>query len=422
MSDRIINVAEITEDFNKNTKYCAQVWNGAVVDVTGKGAVCCEIGYLLEDTHITKNTLSEFQQNPKVEELRRKMLNSEEPRECKNCFNIEREGVISLRHSLNKDYIKRNNGTFPLKTTVENLEIRFGNLCQLECVMCHPSRSKKVENVIQFVKKTDEDLFNNQFGHFYFDNINFDSSWCEDESVFDAIVEQSRDVKRLFLNGGEPLLSKAHNGFLQKLIDANLAKNIDLVYSTNFLLGEQKHFDLWKQFKHVSITLSLDDLYERNRFIRYPSNWDKVKTALDFFYDETKKYRNIEIKVWKTITSLNYAYTLDFFEFFESNYPNLYVEMRAVQDPQFLDPAHLPQAVKQKISDPLLKFFDDHDKYKIQGIPKVNHILHTQDDPEKLKAGMDYFKIYGKYRNMNERELFKQTFDLLEMDQNDKVA
>lgn len=417
MPNRIINVKEIIEDFNKNTKYCAQVWNGAVVDVTGKGAICCEIGTLLEDTHISKNTLSDFQQHSKIEELRQMMLRGEEPKVCKNCFNVEREGVISLRHSLNKDYIGWNNGTFPLKNKIENLEIRFGNLCQLECAMCHPSRSKKVENTIQFVKDKNEQLFKNQFGHFYFDSANFDSSWCEDEKIFDEIVKQCKEVKRLFLNGGEPLLSKAHNGFLQKLIDADLSKNIHLVYSTNFLLGEQKHFDLWKHFKYVSITLSLDDLYERNRFIRYPSNWDKVKSSLDFFYAEAKKYKNIELKVWKTVTSINYAYTLEFFEFFTVYYPELYVEFRSVQDPQFLDPCHLPPLIKQQISEPLLKFFSEHDKYKVQGVPKVAHILHTPSNPEKLEAGLEYFRLYGEYRNMNERSIFKKTFDLLEMGQ-----
>lgn len=401
--------------FNINTVLCAQLWNSAVIDASGNAAICCEIGKILSDMHIAEYSIFDFQRHQYIEQMRQKMLSGEKLNECDNCFNAERNGVKSLRQHLNEGYVKYHGGNFPLELNVENLEIRFGNLCQLECAMCHPSRSKKFENVVNFVKSKDNTLYHSHENHFVFDVSAFNSAWCEDDAVFVKIVNQCSKVTRLFLNGGEPLLSKSHNLFLQKLIDAGFAKNIVLVYSTNFLLGKNEHFELWKQFKNVSLTLSLDDLYDRNKFIRYPSDWEKIQKALDFFYHTSKNHANVQIRIWQTVNVLNFAYILDFFEFFNSKYPDLDVEFRSIQQPSFLDPANLPMGVKEIIVKRLIAFFEKNPSYKVQGIPRALHILNSNCDLSKLKDGLKYFEIYGEHRAMNEKKLFKRTFDLLDI-------
>ena len=38
----------------------------------------------------------------------------------------------------------------------------------------------------------------------------------------------------------------------------------------------EKVIDLWRQFDNVKVSCSIDDLGDRNFYIRYPSDWDTV--------------------------------------------------------------------------------------------------------------------------------------------------
>ena len=42
----------------------------------------------------------------------------------------------------------------------------------------------------------------------------------------------------------------------------------------------EKTFDIWKQFGKIQVSASIDDLAERNHYIRHPSNWEDVTNHL----------------------------------------------------------------------------------------------------------------------------------------------
>ncbi len=339
------------------TNLCAQMWNGSVIDTTGKGGICCEMAKLLNDTNIKIQTLADFKQHSDIKRIQQEMIQGKEPVECKNCFDREKHGVKTLRNHLNDDWHRYHpNKEFDFKDTTENLELRFGDLCQLQCAMCHPHRSKKIRDTVDFIHTNNSELGKKQI-HFLNYDKNIDTSWVEDDVVFEKILNECSDLKRLFLNGGEPLLAKTHNNFLKKLIDRGISKSVEINYSTNILLVTEEHFELWSKFKWVNLSLSLDDLYDRNRFIRYPSNWENIINSLNLIYGNRNRFRNVKIdSIWRTINSLNFYYTIEFFEFFKTNYPDFRINMRGIQDPDFLNPIHLPQKIKEDIGKPIIDY------------------------------------------------------------------
>ena len=93
--------------------------------------------------NIKDMTLEQAWNSDKQIELRRQLLNGEQAPLCYQCWDMERQGSISLRQSMNK---VRNNMlpkkldlTMPFKVPV--LELKLSNLCNFRCRTCKPDLS-----------------------------------------------------------------------------------------------------------------------------------------------------------------------------------------------------------------------------------------------------------------------------------------
>ena len=108
---------------------------------------------------------------------------------------------------------------------------------------------------------------------------NHEFSVSIDEENYQKLLLTLNTVNNLFFAGGEPLIQDKHYEILQYCIDNNLAKDIDLVYNTNFSKLKYKKWnvlELWKHFKRVACGTSLDDFKERGEYQRTNIKWDDV--------------------------------------------------------------------------------------------------------------------------------------------------
>jgi organic radical activating enzyme len=335
-----------------------------VVKPSGCAGICCEVTEDLTDMHVRTHTFKQMQNHPRVLRMRQEMLDGKEPPECWRCFSKEKLGANSLRHSLNDTYYGINGDFDPSFVQPQNVEFVLGNLCQLRCVMCSPVRSKKVEEQHRFIALKDmRKSFN---GHVTAEPFNMDVSWVEDSKLWDSIAEQSTTARRVYINGGEPLLAREHEKVLQRLIEQGVAQKTLLVYSTNGLLLDDRHLELWRHFKKVSVSFSLDDLYERNHFVRYPSDWEQVERALNKVAEWRKDpaNSNIHVSIWCAINMLSYVYLDKFLAFFGKRYPDMWIDWRAIQSPTFLNPAHLPTNLKLMTMVRMAMLFKEYPQYR----------------------------------------------------------
>ena len=100
-----------------------------------------------------------------------------------------------------------------------------------------------------------------------------------DELKYDHLSKTNLDnIKRIYFNGGEPLLTNEHLTVLKKIKDLN---TVEISYNTNgSIYPNQQTLDLWYQAKSVDIHFSIDGIGKRFEETRTPLKWDKVSDVI----------------------------------------------------------------------------------------------------------------------------------------------
>jgi hypothetical protein len=221
-----------------------------------------------------------------LQKVRDRMLAGEVVEDCLNCHYEELVGIRSRRQRENSKWHAMRDATASscASTNLVSLDLRLGNVCNLECVMCgahESSRWEKVErqlrpasslgkrcvhaDAVSTASQRTEALFGSRF--------------MED---FSSLLPSLRE---LTLGGGEPLLSPAHQKLLETCVRSNHARHIHLYYHTNGTMAPSWLSDYWRQFAGVDVFLSVDAVGERNHYIRYPTDWTRVNNNILKFYD-----------------------------------------------------------------------------------------------------------------------------------------
>ena len=355
-----------------------------------------------------KDSIDDIMNSDYYKQTRLQMLNDEIPKACERCFIEEQNGIRSKRLEENenyKDFTIENaksitDGSGKIKVPMKFVELRLGNLCNVKCRSCNPASSTK------WVKEYKELEKNFDFVTSY--RWVDDFSWIENDKFWDDLFDNSDELEMIYINGGEPTLVKKHWEYLDKLVEKDMAKNISLWYSINMTNLPPKTFDIWKKFKNVRVSCSIDDIDKRNLYLRYPTQWKSVLKNLDLLLDE--KY--LDVSVCQTISFLNVFYMDEFYDYFH-NHKKLHVHQNMVYDPQFLSPWILPIEIKQDIIDRCEKVMNkaDFDIFK-------SYMMNNKSDEKLLQQGIEYNEYLDGTRNENMKETFKELFDALAKDKN----
>ena len=388
------------------TTYCALPWNHLATHPDGAVSLCCRVDFnegigMSFDKQVGANRLFYNLNFDKIEkiinsdsfkEVRLKMLKSERPLPCLSCFKEEDLGLVSKRMRENSifdveiaDLKLKTSDSGEISPNIEYAELRLGNLCNLKCRTCNPNSSSKwsaeygtTQDSLDFIKKYD---------------LKANFKWAETEVFWADFLANTQQLKQLYINGGEPTLIKQHWLYLQKLIDLNLSKNINIKYNINMTYLPQNAFAIWRQFKSVYIGASVDDLNERNTYIRHGANWEEILKNLKLIHDA-----GFAIAIEQTVSVYNVFY-LDEMELLCKN-NKLGYGLNFVYDPDYLAIGCIPDRVKKiilsklknKISDNLFKDISAHMSAK-----------------ENLEL-WEKFKMYNQFLDKNRNENFKDSF------------
>jgi organic radical activating enzyme len=134
------------------------------------------------------------------------------------------------------------------------------------------------------------------------DQKDFNNKWHENPAFWKEMYAQIPNLKQVYFAGGEPLLIKEHKLFLEEIIRQGYADKILVRYNTNGLLVDDGIIELWTKFKKVKVGFSLDDVSDRNYYIRYPSDWATIEKNLHRL-DNTPD--NIHVSIATAIQILN---------------------------------------------------------------------------------------------------------------------
>jgi sulfatase maturation enzyme AslB (radical SAM superfamily) len=214
------------------------------------------------------------------------------------------------------------------------------------------------------------------------------TEWFRDTKFYDELLTQCDELEEVWINGGEPTLIKEHGYFLEKLIENGKSKDINLHYSLNMTDVPDRFIEIWKKFKNVRIHLSIDDLDERNDYIRYGSKWNNI---MDNF-KKIIEYKDVfRIEVCQTVSAYN-VFNIDNFKKMCLDY-DVIVAHNYVNHPGFQHVSIIPSEMKDEILSNIKYLRDDEKNRLITELTK-------ESNPEDLDKFIKFTYILDNKRGV----------------------
>lgn len=289
-----------------------------------------------------KSTMDEIRNSDSFKQVRLNMIAGIEPEACHRCYETERSGGRSKRMLENHLYGWKEEDAFTyvdgsIDSPLQFIELRLGNTCNLACVTCNSISSSKWSK--------DEKTLSKKIEWFRAFENSKQTRWFESEEFYENLASISKHVRKIYINGGEPLLIKQHRVLLQKLIDMGVAKNIHIEYSINLTIKEQDFINLWSHFQQVTVQFSIDAVGEMNDWIRYGSNFGEIQNNLEWYI--ANKPHNVFYMICQTVSAVNACQISEMKEF-ASKY-DLFMHVNPVYSPDYFSAAALTEAEKIKV-------------------------------------------------------------------------
>ena len=400
----------MNKDFllNDSKTFCMFPW--VHLNATPKGDVypCCSNDYTQPVGNTKENSLEEIFNSPKMKELRLDMLNERKNSICDFCYKHEEAGPYSFRNYSKEHFGKYFDETVP--TTQEDgtvdefkmryFDIRFSNICNFKCRTCGS----------EFSSKWGEEM-----------RKNYDPSHpvlihVDDNrgTVLDEVLEHIEHIDLAYFAGGEPLITDEHYTMLEAMIRKGRT-DITLRYNTNASnIRYKKHdvLDLWKHFKKIELSCSIDHYGERAEYMRKGTDWGVVETNLLTFRD--LDYVSFQMN---TVFSIyNYLTISDFYQYLKDKsiireedwYHSLYLAVH----PNYYCAKSLPKVLKQEARMNALKWANSNMNDKTC-VPKlVVDAVNFADDSDQWSEVKEKFLTHtrsiDKIRGENFWEVFPE--------------
>ncbi len=257
----------------KNSKhFCMMPWTHMHLWPAGTTYPCCMSDPEFPIGNTQEQSLQEIWNGKELRNIRMNMLQDKPSKECRRCYELEENGMSTLRtgsignyaHHWDKVEATGDDGSAG-DVNMAYMDIRFSNLCNLKCRSCGP----------QFSSSWFED-HKSIYGKL--DHPKILQVRDEMRSFLDELDPLLESVERVYWAGGEPLITKEHYNILDKWI-AMGKRDVSMDYTTNFTQMYYKKktaFDYWNKFENVRVAASLDANHARGEYLRKNMVWSEV--------------------------------------------------------------------------------------------------------------------------------------------------
>ena len=401
---------------------CSLPWNHISVNPHGWSSVCCEANWDSEQSlarnkgddpvHISKG-IDKVINSDTFKSIRREMLSGEVPEACMSCYNIEKVGGHSkrLRSEIPpSNLLNITNEDGHITPALSNIELRLGNFCNLKCRSCNAESSTSWIN--DYNKLKDKINLPSSYDHLLSRGVSYD--WVEDPDVYLDLLKNIYNPEVLHISGGEPFLVDKHSYLLDLLIEKDLAKDMTVAYVTNASYKFEKItpiLDKLNKFKQVVINFSLDDIDERNNYIRKLSKFETVINNIKKF---TSKY-NFIFDITQTIHIFNFLYLEELHILLEKE--GLYKKdntgvIRNINDnfvvlPDYHNVNVLPIGIRREKIDSL------EGKLNSNFFDRVKKTFYNSPDNNLLEEFIETTNEVDRVRNESIRDIFPKLYKVV---------
>jgi organic radical activating enzyme len=241
-----------------------------------------------------------------MKQLRKDMLDDKIIDTCSDCTFKEKLGIDSSRKATNRQFAHhitkidhtQDDGTLP-KFELNFIDARFNNLCNLSCRICGPLNSTSWHQpavMLGIIDQTTRPIL---------------IAGKQQYDIYDQLIEHVDTVEKIYFAGGEPFMIDQFYQIVEEL-DRQGRHDVELVYNTNLTQSSLKGksiFDVWKNFKKISIGASLDAEGERGEYLRTGTKW---KDVIAFRKEILNQRPDIDFYISATAYILNILHLPDF--------------------------------------------------------------------------------------------------------------
>jgi MoaA/NifB/PqqE/SkfB family radical SAM enzyme len=396
---------------NESKVFCMFPW--VHLNVTPKGDIypCCSNNYTEPFGNTKQVTLKSAFNNDKMKQLRINMLNETPSKICDFCYKHEDAGPHSFRNYSKEHFAKHFDETVPTTQpdgTVPDFkmryfDIRFSNICNFKCRTCGAEFSSQWAA---------EQRANHDPKHPIL--IHADD---EKGDLLEEVLTHVEHIDLAYFAGGEPLITDEHYSILEAMIRKGRT-DVTLRYNTNASNIKYKNHDileLWKHFKRVELSCSLDHYGEKAEWLRHGTDWGKVESNLLTF----RKLDYVHFQINTVFSLFNYTTLGDFYNYLISKdivrngdwYHSLYLAVH----PSYYSAKSLPTELKVIAKDNARQFLNQrHDWPLLQNLVgnainfadesntwadnKKTFFLHN-NSIDRIR-GEDFFKVFPELRKL----------------------
>jgi MoaA/NifB/PqqE/SkfB family radical SAM enzyme len=400
-----------TNNFKKiiSTNSCHLPWTNLRISPQGNFTPCCSYSGTYknekgEPYNFNKDDISDVINSKYLNKLKKDLIDNKYPAGCNKCWRREKINSPSQRiNAWHDDYLK---GQYAIKKNKKfflSLHIDWSNKCNLKCRICNFTASTKWGN--ELIKNSKIYKIN---VNTIKDYNNEKADWDKNEiKIKNNILPLLPNLASITNTGGEPLLSKSHEKFLELIIAEGYSNKISLFYNTNGTkYPERLVNELWPRFKEIKIRFSIDDIEKRFEYQRHPANWKEVLENMKKF--KNNNLENLKLEIYSVISIFNILYVEELYEFvkiFGATYWNIDI----LDYPDEFSINHLPKNFKLLLVNKYNKIKDDTE---IQKIVNELQASHAKDYHWK-KRFIHKIKITDKVRKENFAKTFPEMDKLI---------
>lgn len=381
---------------NLPNSICMLPWISLEITPMGTFRPCCIYREDIPNMSVHQgHSIHDAQHSEYMQDLRKQFLEGKKPNGCQSCW---QEELIPSRISKRKStFIKCKDIKIEYTendVTINFLDIKLGNICNLKCRICGSwSSSKWAQEEIELSNgKNDQAKNQHKLGQWPRTNEDW---WKNLDDVLPTI-------KFIEITGGEPFLIDQHFDLLQRLVDLNYARNIDIHYNTNGTVWPSRGPEIWKNFKRVEIAFSIDDTGKRFEYQRYGSDWKKTNEIIQ----NAVKIENIFYQICTTFNIQNTYYwpnTLDWIQSIGITdiHPNILHSL-----PVF-NLRNTSKSVKEAIEKRLLSTLNTY--------PRIHEVIGFMnvDGTNLTKELIQHLEKHDKYRKENFAQIHPELWSLI---------
>lgn len=328
-----------------NESYCSLAWLGVTTDPDGTLRPCC----VSRDT-ITKDDgtpynlgvdkLETIYNSNYYKKLRRDMLDGVKIDGCETCYSNESTGRESRRLINNETFKDRVFTDTSSDINIQYIDLRLGNQCNLKCRMCSPMNSSLVED--EFNENPSPIL-----DKFYLKSKVSVDRWYETDTFNNNIDKHIPNLVTVYMTGGEPTLIKKNYDIMQRLLDHGRS-DVRLIINTNMTNTNPKFYQLLKQFKKVTIQMSIDAIDDLDTYIRYPTDFKTVDNTIKELISIGDNITLVAGPVVQTLNLNRLVELFDYFENFNKKHGRRVIDIRPgyVFNPEHNNIIYLPKQYK----------------------------------------------------------------------------